>query len=342
MATNLGLIRRTPWIYTIGLWLCLAMSVGYFVACLAKSADRLAPSKYVWTEFINIGTGWSDGTIFLIGLLNANFAFVGIDGAVHLAEDCRNAAQCVPRALLTTVLLGFGVGFPFLVVMFYCVYDSDLVISSAAPIFEIWRQGTKSNVGATIMVSILIASAYPALVAGLQTASRLTWSLARDDALIGSHALGRIHPGLEVPVNAVLASTFVIFLLGFLLFASNLAFIAISANAIILMHLAIAIPASLKLWSGRDPRFLPEKGPFGKTWNLGAIGWVCDAVAAAWGPFVLIIYCFPSTRPTNVNSANYAPVVVGAIGLFCIVNWFVHATKNYKGPKINLENLKDL
>jgi choline transport protein len=56
--------------------------------------------------------GWSsDGIVFLTGLVNANYIYSGIDGAIHLAEECKNAAVAVPRALISTTIIGFLTSF---------------------------------------------------------------------------------------------------------------------------------------------------------------------------------------------------------------------------------------
>lgn len=54
-----------------------------------------------------------------------------------------------------------------------------------------------------------------------QTTSRLTWALARDDALILSTYLSRVHPDLNVPVQALLFNAAVVLLTGCLYMAST-------------------------------------------------------------------------------------------------------------------------
>ena len=56
--------------------------------------------------------------------------YAGLDGAIHLAEDCKNAAQAVPRALMSTVAIGFVTSFAFAVSMTYSMSDFDAVLST--------------------------------------------------------------------------------------------------------------------------------------------------------------------------------------------------------------------
>lgn len=80
---------------------------------------------------------WPDGIVFLTGQVNTNFMYSGLDGAIHLAEDAINASTAVPMALMATIGIGFVTTFTFVVAMFYCISDFDLVLGSSVPIYEI-------------------------------------------------------------------------------------------------------------------------------------------------------------------------------------------------------------
>lgn len=76
-------------------------------------------------------SGWSaDGVVFLIGMSNPNFIYSGLDGAVHLAEECTNAHKTVPKALMSTVVVGFITSFSFAIAMTYCTTDFDAVLAA--------------------------------------------------------------------------------------------------------------------------------------------------------------------------------------------------------------------
>jgi len=92
------------------------------VTCLARSSPK-QPSSFVWGTFNN-ETGWSStGIVFLTGMINPNYIFAGIDGAIHVAEEALNAAKIVPYALLSTLIIGFVSSFTFGVGMAYSVRD---------------------------------------------------------------------------------------------------------------------------------------------------------------------------------------------------------------------------
>jgi choline transport protein len=142
---NIFLMKRTAWIHDVGcqyststIWALslhklvvtsLAGLFVIFVTCLVRSPTKQS-SEFVWKTFIN-NSGWSsDGIVFLTGLVNANYIYSGIDGAIHLAEECKNAAVVVPWALTSTVIIGFLTSFSFVVAMVYSMSDFDLVLST--------------------------------------------------------------------------------------------------------------------------------------------------------------------------------------------------------------------
>jgi choline transport protein len=104
--------------------------VAIVITSLARTSPKFQPTEVVWTTFLN-DSGWVDGIAFLTGLVNPNYMYAGIDGAIHLAEECKNAAIVVPRALMSTITIGFVTSFIFAIVMVYCTNDLKAVVSTA-------------------------------------------------------------------------------------------------------------------------------------------------------------------------------------------------------------------
>jgi len=168
--------------------------------------------------------------------------------------------------------------------------------SGRLPIYEIWVQATKSPVAATIFVGVLgFFVNYVVLVACQHTASRLTWAFARDNALVFSHKIGHIHDKHEVPVWALLANSFVVFLLGFVYLGSSTAFNAFIGVGLILQQVAFAIPAMLLLVQRRSTQYLKPS----RFVKLGPFGWFANVVTIAYGLLTLVFYCFPAYLPVS-------------------------------------------
>lgn len=144
---NILLLKRSLWIYDIAckytlrlqLSICLTPAVfvtlaSFFVitiTCVARSSPQYESSVSVWATFVN-DSGWSSGGVaFLTGLVAPNYMYAGIDGALHLAEECKNASTVVPRALMSTLVIGFVSSFAFMIAMLYCTSDLNAVVMSA-------------------------------------------------------------------------------------------------------------------------------------------------------------------------------------------------------------------
>ncbi|KFX97037.1 hypothetical protein V490_03022 [Pseudogymnoascus sp. VKM F-3557] len=329
---NLFILPKAAWTHNIGFALSLLCFIIFFITCLAIAGPK-QPDEYVWKTFVN-DSGWSDGVVFLTGLVNPNFMYSGLDGAIHLAEDCINASTAVPQALMATIVIGFVTTFAFVVAMFYCISDFDAVLGTPTlvPIYEIWNQATKSGTAATIFIVFLLLTGVFALNASQQTASRLTFSFARDDALVFSKYIGRMHEGLGVPPYALFFNAVVVFIIGCIYLGSSTAFNAIIGTGLVLQQLTFAIPTALLMFRGRAPQYLPSSG----RWNLGKFGWFVNVVTVSWSALQLVLYNLPLTLPVDGLSMNYTCAVLGCMAIFALVNWFTYARTRYVGPKIDL------
>jgi len=333
---NLLVLRKVPVTHDIGMFFSLACFFTFFIACLACAAPKAA-SETVWATFINEGSGWPDGVVFLIGLVNPHFMYIGIDGAVHLAEDALNAASAVPKALIATLVIGFVTTFPFVIAMFYCISDAAGVVTSPLPIFTIWEQATQSGPGATVMTILLLLIGYFALNATQQTASRLTWSFARDNGLVFSRKIGTVDSKLGVPIWALLFNATVVFVMGCIYLGSTTAFNSVIGTCLIAMQISIAIPVFFLMLSGRDSSVIGA-GRRENKWHMGAAGWLVNAVTIAFTALITIFYCFPVTTAVTGSTMNYAVAVLGVFAVLGLANWVVHAKTRFQGPRINLES----
>lgn len=169
------------------------------------------------------------------------------------------------------------------------------------PIYEIWYQATRSSTAATVFMAVLLTAATVALIAVQQTASRLTWSFARDNALIGSKWIGNIHSSLGVPVWALVANNTIVFIIGFIFLGSSTAFNAFIGTSLILQQVTYAIPAALLMYRRRSSRFLPANRPF-KLFN--PFGWMVNFFTVAFAVVVLIFYDFPVILPVSGSNMS--------------------------------------
>ncbi len=91
----------------------------------------------------------------------------------------------------------------------------------SVPIYEIWHQATRSGVAATTFMASMTVVAFIAAIGSVQASSRLTWSFARDDAILLSKYLKITNDRLGVPVWALLFNAAWVFIIGCVQFVST-------------------------------------------------------------------------------------------------------------------------
>ena len=172
--------------------------------------------------------------------------------------------------------------------------------SNSVPIYEIWYQATRSSTAATVFLAGLLAVSLFALNGCVQTASRLTWSYARDNALLGSSYIGQLHPRHNVPVWALVANSAVIFIIGCIYLGSDTAFHGFVGTGLLLQQISFAVPAALLLYHRRSTKYLAKK----RRVRLGFLGWIANALTVGFAVITLVFYCFPTEVPATGSSMS--------------------------------------
>ena len=102
----------------------------------------------------------------------------------------------------------------------------------SVPIYEFWFQATGSGAAATTFMASMTAAAFIASIGSVQSSSRLTWSFARDDAMIFSSYIKLSSEKFGCPVWALLFNAFWLFVLGCVyLVSSSGRFLSLFANS---------------------------------------------------------------------------------------------------------------
>jgi choline transport protein len=86
---------------------------------------------------------------------------------------------------------------------------------------EVYTQGMRSQTAAVVFTCVGVVLCWFILNAIVQTSSRITWSLARDNGLLFSRFFETIHPRLEVPVNALVLNWVILLICGCIFVASQ-------------------------------------------------------------------------------------------------------------------------
>ncbi|KAI2636960.1 putative amino acid permease [Hypomontagnella submonticulosa] len=325
---NIFGIRIFPYLETLALILHVI-----FFFCILVPLVHLAPrssSDFVFRSFANNGGWTSDGVSWCIGLLTSTYAFSGVDGASHMAEEVDNAAIVVPRTMIWSIIVSGVLCFGMSIAILFCIGDVNAALETPTgfPIIEIFFNATKSYAATNAMVSALIISIFFSALGLLASASRLIWAFARDDGLPFPRYFAYVDSRFGIPVRAILWSALIIMILGLINLGSTTAFNAMVSLALLGQYTTYVLPTIFILVR----RIRPGKNiPWGP-WELGKWGIPINIFTIAFSFLTIAFNVLPPYFPVNATNMNYAGVVFGAALIICAVLWFFMGKNHYAGP----------
>ena len=305
----------------------------------------------VFGTFINSGNWPTNGLSFFVGLLGNVFAFFGADGAFHLAEEIKNAAVVVPKAIVFSIILNGAMGFGIALGLLFCIGDIDAALHTKTgfPFIEIFQQAVHSTTGAALMTAIIITLSLCATVAVIASGSRQLWAFSRDRAVPGWQYLQRVNSRSAVPTTAVLVTTVISCLLALIVLGSSTAFNDIVSLSVVGLFGSYLLTAALLL--GRrlrgdikpyadSEKTLTNVSGAQLTWGPWRMPSLLGIIANIFAIFYLVIVFFfslwPPTNPPTAATMNYSSLMLGATMLFSLLYYVFHARKVYDGPVIEL------
>lgn len=170
------------------------------------------------------------------------------------------------------------------------------------PIYKLWRMATKSNTAGTIFLLGVIIIGIFIIIAIFQTTSRLIWAFARDRGTFCAPQLATLSPSLlEIPANALILTSGLLFLCGCLSLASTAAFEALLGSALLMQMVTFAFPAVLLIYRRRDPVLLPRKRAFRVP---EVMGWICNFGTVLAAIVETVFFTFPGSLPVTGASMS--------------------------------------
>ena len=158
------------------------------------------------------------------------------------------------------------------------------------------------------------------------TASRVFWTLARDNATPFSRFFAHVDNGRRNPFRAICFCGVFITVMGCIYIGSQTAFSAFVGSFVVLSTLSYLAAILPHLLSGRR-NVTP-----GWFWMKGASGFIVNGISSAYIVVFIVIFCFPFAMPVDAATMNYASLITGGLSLFVLAFWFVRQ-KDYVGPK---------
>lgn len=291
----------------------IGVLVAVCIALLVKQ-DNKHSAHYAFTEVIP-ESGWTPpGFSFLFGFLSVAWTMTDYDATVHIAEEAKDPARTVPRAIVLALTFTFVVGWLFNIVLVFCMGDPEEILASpiGQPVAQIFYNVLGKGASIFFVVSAFLIMNFVCITA-LQAGSRTVWAFSRDQMIPGYQIWYRIWSKTDTPVLAVWLYAVICILINLIGLGSYITIAAIFNVCAIALDWSYCIPIICKLFYGR---FQP--GPF----YLGRVGYVLNAWACIWTAFVSVIFFFPTVRPVtaaNVSLRSLLPVCV-RLGFLAFAN----------------------
>ncbi|WP_433826711.1 APC family permease [Actinoplanes sp. CA-015351] len=270
---------------------------------------RNRPVSALWDFSGFSSLGLPEPEVFLAVLAVAGWAFIGFDACIAGAEETKNASRNVPRAIWVAMLsvgalvllnaAAISLSHPDLGAV-QAGADTDPITTAVAANFGAWSDKP-------FVVTVLIAFAACGLAANAM-ASRLVWSIARDDVLPGSRFLAKVGGRNDVPTTAIL-SVGVLACAGLLLALNSNAIatlIGYGTGGIYLTFLLVAVAALIGQLHGT---WVPDGTPARRRTVL-----TVTALAVAWLAFQTVNIAWPR-EILNVPGAGW--YLIWATPLVC-------------------------
>lgn len=189
---NTFLAKRLPMVE--GLVLIIHI-LGFFAVLIPLwvLGPRASPAE-VFTSFHNLG-GWSTtGLAFFVGLLSPVYTLIGADSAVHMSEEINDASVVLPKAIMWAAAVNGTLGWVMIITFAFTLGDLFAILDTPTgyPFIQVFYNVTNSYAGTSIMTAIIIVNITSACISTVATASRQTWSFARDQGLPFSGVISHV------------------------------------------------------------------------------------------------------------------------------------------------------
>jgi urea carboxylase system permease len=222
------------------------------------------------------GSGLGYVPAFLASMLMAAYVMYGFDSAAELSEETRDPRKTAPKAIITALLVSFvGGGLMILGALMAAPALDDPLLSTEGIAWVITSQ-LNTLLGKTLLIIVAVAI-FSATLAIQASASRVMFSMARDNRLPFGSLLARVNKRTGTPViTGVTVSALAILVLLVNLGQAGV-FAAITSVSVVIVYLAylmVTVPALLHRFRGTSLSYGPpvlDLGKWGLPVNLTAV-----------------------------------------------------------------------
>jgi len=323
-----GLIVFTTVVNALGVRLmAIINSAGVFIELIAAClivvilALHVIRGPEVFFSTHGYGTGESGGffSAFLVASLASGYVMYGFDTASSLGEETLEPRRTAPQAILRAILASFVIGGAILVFAVMSVPDlSDPRIGSASGGLQyIVEQVMWGPLGKVFLVCIVVAVTVCSLA--VHTAAiRLTFAMARDNALPFGENLAKVNAKTQTPIVPAV----VIGVIAELILVVNIGqpkiFTVLTSIAIIMIYLAYLMVTAPMLTKRLNGQWPPADLASGGYFTMGKWGMAVNVIAVLWGGGMAVNLAWPREAVYGTPWYNtwgafvYIAVILGA------------------------------
>jgi urea carboxylase system permease len=297
------LIAFTTVVNALGVRLMATInSAGVFIeliaACLiaiflAVNIKR-GPEVFFSAHGYGAGKSWGYMSDFLVASLASGYVMYGFDTASSLGEETLEPRRTAPRAILRAILASFVIGGAILAFAIMAAPNlQDPAISSGSGGLQyIVEEVMGGPLGRIFLVCIVVAVTVCSLA--VHTAAiRLTFAMARDNALPFGEKLARVNSQTQTPIVPAVVIGVIAELILVLNIGQPKIFTVLTSIAVIMIYLAyllVTVPLLQKRLAGQwPPPDLAAHGYF----TMGRWGMWVNIVAVVWGAGMALNLAWP-------------------------------------------------
>ena len=332
LLNHLG-IKITALLTDISGYIIFAATAVLILACLYFAPAIDISRLWTFTNYSGAAGGGvfpetgNMGYLFLLCLLLPVYTITGYDASAHTAEETLNAANSVPRSIISSVVWASLVGWLMVCAITLAIPDMAVAAGQGWTMFfktmdAIMPSGLKTVLYAAILVSQLICG-----LATVTSASRMLFAFSRDGGMpVGSAALAKVSPTYRTPVNAIWTASILqvlyVFAAQFIVVDGLNIYTIVVNSTLVFLFLSFAIPLACGMFAYGTSKW-PNPGPWAMSSGLYKLVSALSMVSMA-----IIFYI--AIQPPN---DRVLWIVIGAL-VALIVIWVAFEGRRFQGPPI--------
>ncbi|GGM04612.1 APC family permease [Nakamurella endophytica] len=139
---------------------------------------------------------------WLTSSLGCIFGLLGVEASADVAEETKAARRTIPRTMLYALGVSSAIEFLMYIVFLLGIDDPAAVSASGAPIADIMSRQVAPWFSKAV-VAVALTNILVCVLSNMLVATRLMYSISRDNMVPGARFLSHVSPGRRTPSAAV-------------------------------------------------------------------------------------------------------------------------------------------